>query len=118
MTTRRRVRIFQPSSRRIAAAALAVFAALDAAGDDSIRCRSNKLVNVGMVADQVLALCGEPKSRTGEDIPVRARTPNGNVVVTGTTRAERWTYERGYGQFDALLSFEDDKLIRIDLLTK
>jgi uncharacterized protein DUF2845 len=99
-------------------AAVAVFAALEAAGDDSMRCRSNKLVNVGMVADQVLALCGEPKSRTAEDIPVRARTPNGNVVVTGTTRAERWTYERGYGQFDALLSFEDDKLIRIDLLSK
>jgi hypothetical protein len=92
--------------------------ALDAVADDSIRCRSNKLVNVGMVADQVIALCGEPKSRTAEDVPVRARTQTGNVVVTGSTRLERWTYERGYGQFDALLQFEDGKLIRIDLLTK
>ena len=48
---------------------------------------------------------------------MRARTQAGNVVVTGSTRLERWTYERGYGQFDALLQFEDGKLIRIDLLT-
>jgi hypothetical protein len=30
---------------------------------------------------------------------------------------ERWTYERGPGQFDALLSFDNDKLVSIELLT-
>jgi hypothetical protein len=31
-------------------------------------------------------------------------------------RAERWIYERGQGQFDAALSFEDGKLVGIELL--
>ena len=91
--------------------------AFDAAADDSMRCRSNRLVNVGMVAAEIVARCGEPKSRSVEDVPIRARNLNGAAVVTGTTRVERWTYDRGQGQFDAVLSFEDGKLVRIDLLT-
>jgi hypothetical protein len=71
-----------------------------------------------MVADEILARCGEPKSRSSEEIPVRARLPNGAVVQTGTTRVERWIYERGQGEFDALLKFEDDKLVEIELLTQ
>jgi hypothetical protein len=65
----------------------------------------------------VVARCGQPKSRVVDEIPVHARTPSGNVVQTGTTRAERWIYSRGQGQFDAQLTFEDDKLRRIDFLT-
>ena len=42
---------------------------------------------------------------------------SGNSIVTGTTRLERWTYKRGPGQFDALLSFDDGKLVEIELLT-
>ena len=53
-----------------------------------------------------------------DEIPVQARSRNGNVVQTGTTRAERWIYARGQGQFDAQLTFEDDKLRRIDFLTE
>jgi hypothetical protein len=89
---------------------------LDARADDSMRCRNGRLVNTGMASADVISRCGQPKSRTVEEIPVHARTPNGNVVQTGTTRAERWIYERGQGQFDAQLTFEDDKLRRIDFL--
>ena len=119
MTTVRRGRPCHFSLVLVAAMFL-MSPALDAVAEDSIRCRSNKLVNVGMIADQVIALCGEPKSRTAEDVPVRARTQGSRehaFHTTGSTRVERWTYERGYGQFDALLQFEDGKLIRIDLLT-
>ena len=70
-----------------------------------------------MVDAEVVALCGQPKDRTSEDVPVRARGAGGGVVVTGTTRVERWTYDRGQGQFDAVLSFEDGKLVRIDVLS-
>ena len=86
--------------------------------DDTMRCRNGRLINVGMMAAEVTARCGQPQSRTTEEIPVRARLPSGNVVQTGTTRAERWVYQRGQGQFDAQLTFEDDKLVRIDLLTE
>jgi hypothetical protein len=86
--------------------------------DDTMRCRNGRLINTGMTAAEITARCGEPRSRAVEEIPVRARLPNGAVVQTGTTRAERWIYERGQGQFDAQLTFEDDKLVRIDMLTE
>ena len=99
------------------AASVASFAP-HASADDVVRCRNGRLVNVGMVSAEVVARCGEPRSRTAEEIPVRARLRSGAVIQTGTTKAERWIYERGQGQFDAQLTFEDDKLVRIDLLTE
>jgi hypothetical protein len=83
-----------------------------------MRCGNGRLVNVGMVAAEVVARCGEPKTRSSEDLPVRTRLPNGAVVQTGTTRVERWTYERGQGEFDGLLRFEDDKLVEIEMLNE
>ena len=47
-----------------------------------------------------------------------ARLPTGAVRQTGTTQAERWIYARGQGQFDAMLTFEDGKLLRIELITQ
>jgi hypothetical protein len=98
-------------------AALAASTAYDAAAQDSMSCRSGRLVKVGMVDAEVVALCGQPKSKTSEDVPVRSRGAGGGAVVTGTTRLERWTFDRGQGQFDAMLSFEDGKLVRIDMLS-
>ena len=98
-------------------AALAVWLTCTAGADDVLRCRNGKLVQVGMVAAEVEARCGSPSSRTAEEVPIRARTQSGNSIVTGTTRLERWTYKRVPGQFDALLSFDDGKLVEIELLT-
>jgi hypothetical protein len=89
-----------------------------ASAEDSTRCRNGRLVNVGMTAKEVGSLCGDPKSRTVEEVPVMARLPTGAVRQTGTTQAERWIYARGQGQFDAMLTFEDGKLMRIDLITQ
>jgi hypothetical protein len=82
-----------------------------------MQCRNGRIINVGMASAEVIGACGEPKSRMVDEIPVQARSRNGNVVQTGTTRAERWIYARGQGQLDAQLTFEDDKLRRIDFLT-
>ena len=106
-------------SRRVRATLVALAAASTAyaaAAVDTIRCRSGRLVNVGMVDAEVIGRCGEPKSRTSQDVPVRAQGAGGGAVVVATTRLERWTYDRGQGEFDAVLSFEDGKLVRIDLL--
>src|SRR5512134_1670352 len=89
-----------------------------ASAEDTMRCRNGRLINVGMTAAEVSSRCGDPKSRTVEQIPVQARLPTGAVRQTGTTEAERWIYGRGQGQFDAMLTFEDGKLLRIDLLTE
>ena len=108
---------------RTATEAALVFAAASwisfgASAEDTIRCRNGRLVNVGMTATEVSEKCGDPKSRTVEEIPVNARLPNGAVRQTGTTHAERWIYARGQGQMDAMLTFEDGKLKRIDLVTE
>lgn len=97
----------------------AVSTTVDGNADDVTRCKSNRLINVGMSSAEVVARCGEPKSRSVEEFPVYSRNPvNRTVAKTDeVTRIERWTYARGQGQFDALLTFENGQLKRIDLLT-
>jgi hypothetical protein len=100
-----------------AAFAAACSAPFDAAADDVMRCGNGRLVNVGMSAAEIVGRCGEPKSRSVEQIPVRAFSPTGVSIATGSVvRVERWTYERGQGQFPAMLTFEGGELKRIDLL--
>ncbi len=91
--------------------------AVAADADDSLVC-GNSLVTVGMVAGEIVARCGEPKTKAVEDIPIRVRHPNGTVGTAGIRHVERWTYDRGYGRFPALLTFEEGKLRSIELLTR
>ena len=84
--------------------------------DDVIRCRGS-LVSAGMIAPQVVAKCGEPKTKEIESVPIRVRRANGSSGVIGAAQVERWTYDRGAGQFPALLTFEEGKLKSIELLT-
>ena len=97
-------------------AVLGVLVAVAARADGSMRC-GNALITVGMVGPQVTAKCGQPKDKNVTEVPQRARRSNGNSGVVGTLRVERWTYDRGYGQFPALLTFEEGKLKSIELLT-
>ena len=117
MARRSEAPLVRAAASMLSAAICASFS-FAASADDTMRCRNGRLINVGMKAAEVTERCGQPQSRTAEEIPVRARLPSGNVVQTGTTRAERWVYQRGQGQFDAQLTFEDDKLVRIDFLTE
>src|SRR5688500_18702875 len=89
------------SRRRLIGGAIAVLAiatAYEAYAVDVIRCRNGRLVNVGMVDAEIIARCGDPKSRTSQDVPIRAQGAGGGAVVVATTRLERWTYERGQGE--------------------
>ena len=97
--------------------AIAAWAGDSAAADHVLRC-GGELVRVGMVAPQVVAKCGEPQSKTVEEVPVRGRGRNGAVTSVGVTRVERWTYDKVPGQFPALLTFEEGKLKSLELITK
>jgi hypothetical protein len=96
---------------------LVLGAAGAASAADTLRCGS-ALISVGMVASQVAAKCGEPQTKHVEDVPVRVRRANGTTAAGGVTHVERWTYEREYGQFPALLTFEQGTLKSIELLTE
>jgi len=97
-------------------AACLLGASFTAHGDDTMRC-GGAIIKVGMIAGEVLAKCGEPKSKSIEEIPIRARNPNGAVNVVGTAKVETWVYDRGYGQFPGELKFEEGKLKSIEYLT-
>jgi hypothetical protein len=97
-------------------AALVAAYAPGAAADDLMSCAGG-IVRVGMAVPEVAAKCGDPKTKQVDEVPVRVRHPNGTLGTAGVTRIERWTYERGYGQFPAFLSFEEGKLKSIELLT-
>lgn len=96
--------------------ALLTVCAAPAAAVDVLRC-GNSLVRAGMTAGEVVAKCGAPSAKEVIPVPIRVRRPNGTTGVVGTTYIERWTYERGSGQFPALLTFEEGGLERIELLT-
>jgi hypothetical protein len=97
------------------ASAFVLVAAARVSADDSLRC-GNAIVATGMVEGEVLAKCGEPSSKSTEDTPVTTRSRRGTVKTTAGGRIERWTYDRGYGQLPALLTFEHGKLKSIELL--
>ena len=96
---------------------LALAAAPWASADDSLRC-GNGIVTTGMFATEVAAKCGEPSSKSTEETPVTTRSRRGTVKTAAGGRIERWTYDRGYGQLPALLTFEHGKLKSIELLAR
>jgi hypothetical protein len=102
--------------RIFVAAACLLGSSFAALGEDTLRC-DRALVRVGMIADEVAAKCGEPKSKRVEEVPVRARNRTGAVNVVGVAKTETWVYDRGYGQFPAELKFEEGKLKSIEYLT-
>lgn len=80
---------------------------------DTLRC-GNSLIAEGIMMSEVMQKCGEPDSRTQVSEPIRARYPNGNSYVVGTTTQEIWHYQRRSGQFPADLTFEGGVLKRIE----
>jgi len=68
----------------------------------------------GLIADGTCDLGIVGRNVLLEQAGERART--GAVNTVGSTRIERWTYDRGYGQLPALLTFEHGKLKSIELL--
>jgi Protein of unknown function (DUF2845) len=87
------------------------------AEEDVIRCKGG-LVQRGMIAEEVKAKCGEPKSIDVESVPIRVRRANGSSGIVGTTEIERWTYDRGVGQFPAVLTLEEGKVKTLELITR
>ncbi len=81
----------------------------------SQRCKG-KLIRPGDAMAQVLALCGEPRSRIVERVPVRSGTVTGLSRLTGVSVSERWEYDRGWGKFPVVLIFREGKLHRVDYL--
>lgn len=81
----------------------------------SLRCKG-KFIDPGATMAQVLALCGPPENRVIEEVPIRSRVMTGFSRFAGITVTERWEYNRGWGKFPAVLTFQDGTLKRVDYL--
>ncbi len=81
----------------------------------SLRCKG-RLIDVGDTMEEVASLCGEPAGRSIEEIPTRTRVGAGYSRLTGITTNERWVYDRGWGRFPVVLTFDQGRVRHIDYL--
>lgn len=87
-----------------------------AAAYGSLRCQG-RIIRPGASMSQVLTLCGAPRTRIVEEMPVRSRVATGFSRLSGIAITESWVYDRGWGKFPAVLIFRDNTLRRIDYLS-
>ncbi len=93
--------------------ALGLAGVADAYG--SLRCKG-RLIDVGDTMEEVASLCGEPAGRSIDEIPTRTRVGAGYSRLTGITTNERWVYDRGWGRFPVVLTFDQGRVRHIDYL--
>jgi len=103
---------------RMTACLLAMLAASFSVGAQGVfRCGSS-IVDTGLTVAELLGKCGEPDAKEVTVEPIRARNPGGGSREVGTTTIERWTYNRGRGQFPVLLTIEGGSVKRIEFLQR
>ena len=81
----------------------------------SLRCKG-RLIDIGDTMEEVATLCGAPLGRTVVEIPTRTRIGSGYSRLVGITTYERWTYDRGWGRFPVVLTFDQGRVRHIDYL--
>ena len=82
---------------------------------DSLRC-NGRIITVGVPAAYVFSECGAPANQFAQESVVRSATVSGGSRLIGIGISEQWIYDRGWGNFPAVLVFLDGTLRRIDFL--
>lgn len=80
---------------------------------DSMKC-GTKLVSPGDSKAKVLIRCGEPMFKEVVGETTVHRKFFGFTIKSSTVIVEKWTYNLGYGKFLRILTFEGDRLVRIE----
>lgn len=78
----------------------------------ALRC-GNRLVSEGDSTTQVLARCGEPQARDNQQREIVERI-GGEYVRRVYGEIEQWVYDFGSSRLVQVLSFENNRLTRID----
>jgi hypothetical protein len=88
---------------------LALMSAPICAGE-SFRC-GKWIASSDMTVGDLLAKCGEPRSRSRKTEEVMARNPNtGLMVRTGETVVETWIYDRGTTASPMVVTIVDGRI--------
>jgi hypothetical protein len=96
---------------------LAGFAAEDVrpvvAEDTTFRC-GGEIVSVGDSRYTVQKLCGKPQRSESVAKEKKKKEPKGSTSKSSSGKAQKWYYDRGYGDFLYVLTFEKDTLKKIE----
>jgi hypothetical protein len=90
--------------------ALGALAALTPAFAEGFRC-GQRIATPDMTVEELLEACGEPTTKTVEEIDVHGPGVHGaGNVKRGTVTVETWTYDRGSQSFDMVVTIEDGRI--------
>ena len=89
-----------------------LFLAVPVIAEDTLRCGS-KIVQTGMMMEEVKKYCGNPSSTAIEEQDVRS-----GPRVVGKTQIHFWRYNRASTQRTAVLEFDQQKLMSITYESK
>ncbi len=84
---------------------------------DSFRC-GNSFAREGMKISDIANICGAPSAKEVKEEVVYGRTRNGFSRAVGTEVTEYWTFDRGWGQFPAMITVKDGIATKIKLLSR
>ena len=91
-------------------ALLAGFMLAGSAAAETFRCGS-WIASPEMTVEELLDKCGEPTTKTVDQVDVYGPNANGaGNSKRGTVTVEKWTYDRGSGSADMLVTIEDGKI--------
>ena len=94
----------------LVAALIAGSVSAGSAAAETIRCGS-WISTPEMTVDELLEKCGEPTTKTVDVVDVHGPNANGaGNSKRGTVTVEKWTYDRGSGSFDMVVTIEDGKI--------
>ncbi len=81
-----------------------------ATGAETFRC-GQSIASADMSVDELLEKCGEPASKSVDQIDVYGPgTSGGGRVKRGTVTVEKWTYDRGSQAAAMVVTIEDGKI--------
>jgi hypothetical protein len=95
--------------------ALIAFTCMLPAQANTFRCKGS-LIEEGDTKSEILAKCGKPDFVDLTSELARAPSRLGGTFVVGVAEREVWTYERGSGEFPAILTFDGITLERIEFI--
>ena len=98
-------------------AGFAIGALRPAMADDSVFRCGGESVSVGDSRYTVEKICGKPSrsesvAKTGKD--KKQKKPKGTTSTSSSGKGQKWYYDRGYGDFVYVLTFEKDTLKKIE----
>ena len=89
---------------------LAGFLLAGPAPAETFRCGSS-IASPEMTVEELLDKCGEPTNKTVDVVDVYGPNANGaGNNKRGTVTVEKWTYDRGSGSFDIVVTIEDGRI--------